>query len=716
MKNRFTLIELIVSIVVIGILAAIVMLNISDLRLQAEETARAATERELQTAVDRHYLDYGVYPTIPQPTKNNPQWLESDKVVPEYIRKDYADDYLVEVDDKGTVTVIRKSEEADKPAYEKLACEEAEEQGYTCIYTPVQFDSIRNNMGGKYILMNDIDLVSFPDWKPIGTGANPFKGIINGNGYKVENMTLTKAHLTADYASPVVSALEGYGYGLFGFVSYGEISNLSLENAKLDINDSETNHWDFIYTSLLVGYLYSSPENNPSKEKTTISNISINGEADLSTGDDNDFVYGFSTLIGIIDINSDLIIEEVRTDVDTSGFRDAFGLFGYATLQEGEALSVLVNNIQVNGNINAGYIGGVASYFDSIDNDGKISFTNIEMNADLSGDGSIYGFMDYLQVYDGDTESVVKDIKINGNIISTGNRDVNGFASVLEFMDTGKSTIENIYINGKIESAGVASGFVEMIHYTGGTGDQVTRNINIASEIKASVVFGIASHFAIFNTTHPVIIEDISSTSGITASTIYIGATREITAEETNDVQIRDFEINHVVRKGGSLYNPGYEYGGYGFAETIQVTDNLNEVIIKNIDIQSAIQFKGDFYEFARWVDRSDADTQMNDKLILENISMNGSITTESGNIQRLVHQFYFNNGKNFSPVFLKDITMNMSLQAEDGSIQQVTDADLTKGTVYKKIKGRYFYDPVTYEPYQLPNPSFFEVQNVKIN
>ena len=53
------------------------------------------------------------------------------------------------------------------------------------IYTRVELDAIRNNPGGSYILMNDIDL-SGENWTPIPE----FWGTLDGNGHSIDNMTI----------------------------------------------------------------------------------------------------------------------------------------------------------------------------------------------------------------------------------------------------------------------------------------------------------------------------------------------------------------------------------------------------------------------------------------------------------------------------------------------------------------------------------------------
>lgn len=59
----FTLIELMVVVVILGILAAIAIPRFVDRRADAEDAAKAANIKILQTAVDMYYFELGDYPT-----------------------------------------------------------------------------------------------------------------------------------------------------------------------------------------------------------------------------------------------------------------------------------------------------------------------------------------------------------------------------------------------------------------------------------------------------------------------------------------------------------------------------------------------------------------------------------------------------------------------------------------------------------------------------
>ena len=106
-----------------------------------------------------------------------------------------------------------------------LTEEEAIQQGYTVIKTADELQAMKDDLDGKYILMNDIDLSGY-DWTPIGTFdfdtgdlSQAFTGEFNGNGYVVRNLTINKP--TEDVA------------GLFGAVNGGTIENVGLENINV---------------------------------------------------------------------------------------------------------------------------------------------------------------------------------------------------------------------------------------------------------------------------------------------------------------------------------------------------------------------------------------------------------------------------------------------------------------------------------------------------
>lgn len=131
-------------------------------------------------------------------------------------------------------------------------------EGYTGVYTIDDLYAIRNNLSGKYILMNDIDLSATApggDWDS-GNGWSPidgFSGTFDGNGYAIKNM-----HIYGDVSSG--------SYGLFGNSagSNGRILRLALINCNIDLNIS-TNLSSICIGSIVGGikdyYNYTSVKN-----------------------------------------------------------------------------------------------------------------------------------------------------------------------------------------------------------------------------------------------------------------------------------------------------------------------------------------------------------------------------------------------------------------------------------------------------------------------
>lgn len=66
---------------------------------------------------------------------------------------------------------------------------------YKFIYTAEDLKNINDDLTGKYILMNDIDLSSIKDWEGIGkSGDNgAFSGIFDGNGYTIKSSKTSRS-------------------------------------------------------------------------------------------------------------------------------------------------------------------------------------------------------------------------------------------------------------------------------------------------------------------------------------------------------------------------------------------------------------------------------------------------------------------------------------------------------------------------------------------
>nr|WP_275899672.1 ZmpA/ZmpB/ZmpC family metallo-endopeptidase-related protein [Bacillus piscicola] len=172
------------------------------------------------------------------------------------------------------------------------------------IETPEDLDNIRNNTSGHYELANDIDLSGI-NWEPI----NYFKGTLDGNGFKITNLTINRPSL--DYV------------GLFNLVNEdGEVRDIVFEN--VDINAR-------YYTGTLTGMA----------EGSKISGISVEGGS----------VNGYDYVGGIIgQLRGDL--KNSHTTVDVTGRREVGGLIGRAKYYDTRTHNNFVENVYSTGNIN----------------------------------------------------------------------------------------------------------------------------------------------------------------------------------------------------------------------------------------------------------------------------------------------------------------------------------------------------------------------------
>lgn len=92
------------------------------------------------------------------------------------------------------------------------------------ISTPADLDNVRNYMSSNFIQTADIDLGVSPwnlneGWVPIGTSASRFAGFYNGDGFKIQNLTISRS--STDYV------------GLFGYAAAATINDVIVENVNI---------------------------------------------------------------------------------------------------------------------------------------------------------------------------------------------------------------------------------------------------------------------------------------------------------------------------------------------------------------------------------------------------------------------------------------------------------------------------------------------------
>ena len=110
--------------------------------------------------------------------------------------------------------------------------ETAEASPVTEIWDWYDLDAIRDNLGGNYTLMNDLDSTTAgyeelasptandgSGWQPIGIGGDPFAGSLAGKGHEIRDLFVYRPN--------------EYSVGLFGGVNKGVIADVGMMNVSV---------------------------------------------------------------------------------------------------------------------------------------------------------------------------------------------------------------------------------------------------------------------------------------------------------------------------------------------------------------------------------------------------------------------------------------------------------------------------------------------------
>ena len=315
--------------------------------------------------------------------------------------------------------------------------------GYIGIHNAVELNNIRNNLGGNYILMNDIDLADFGDWSPIGENKDSaFTGNFNGNGYSIKNITVNVKSNQKVYA------------GLFGCMKNGNIRNVAMVGSNIFASSADTSYvggvvggvsFDFSCTSVVencyntgkvssdayesyVGgvagsFFYPHSSEPYGNYSSVIKNCYNEGEVSSSSSKKRSFVGG---IIGYYD--SSWYTMDTRIDncynignvssSPASSYLSVGGIAGVSLARvikrcynEGSVISSseaggiagrarFIDNCHNIGSVQsevvAGGVAGDASTIENSYNTGKVSSLNTGIESSITYAGGVAGMCDYL--------------------------------------------------------------------------------------------------------------------------------------------------------------------------------------------------------------------------------------------------------------------------------------------------------------------------------
>ena len=215
------------------------------------------------------------------------------------------------------------------------------------IYTRAELDAIRNNPGGSYILMNDIDL-SGKNWTPIPE----FWGTLDGNGHSIDNMTINNQNQGSDYYDiAFINDIKNKGVPV-------TIKNIKFKNVNVYSKSA--------YVACVVACGGTVNMSNIAVESGSISGNSRVG-----------------SLMGQIYDNTNIENCYSHANITTLGKYDAGGLIGACDIQ----CVYSIKNSYFDGTINGTYrVGPIKASYENDNTEGTkrkyYTFTNLYYNSD----------------------------------------------------------------------------------------------------------------------------------------------------------------------------------------------------------------------------------------------------------------------------------------------------------------------------------------------
>jgi hypothetical protein len=207
-------------------------------------------------------------------------------------------------------------------------------------------DAVRNNLSGRYILVNDLDF-NIPGydelagvtanqgrgWHPIGTIAKPFAGTFDGQGYEIRDLFINRP--------------DEYSVGLFGFIDEeGTIKDTAVVNVAVTGRE---------YVGSLVGRKGGGIVSNSYATGSVTGNQSLGGLVGTNAGTVSDSyssatVTGYAGIGGLIGQNAGTVSNSYSTG-SVTGDDSIGGLVGacYGTVSNSYSSGDVTGEVEIGG-------------------------------------------------------------------------------------------------------------------------------------------------------------------------------------------------------------------------------------------------------------------------------------------------------------------------------------------------------------------------------
>ena len=262
---------------------------------------------------------------------------------------------------EGAVDSSDAEDETAKEEAPKEPVDEGDENSTYYISNADELSTLKRK--GTYILTADIDMTG-REWTPVGTYSAPFIGTLNGNGFTIKGLTVTK---DTEGEGECISYTYTYA-GLIGYAENATITALKLEDINIAINSSAKTR--VVYASAIAAMT----------KNTVITDCHVISGSITSA---SPLFKAYSAGITAFSFDSDFIGCTVNADIAVTSSNVtsvAGGILAHAAMNtQTGACSVLgsVSALSIDGNA---YTGGIVGYSNNSD------ISNCAVNADVKAE------------------------------------------------------------------------------------------------------------------------------------------------------------------------------------------------------------------------------------------------------------------------------------------------------------------------------------------
>jgi hypothetical protein len=309
----------------------------------------------------------------------------------------------------------------------------------------------------SYTLTANIDCSDIPNFEPISWESDPFRGVLDGQGYTISNIT--------------IEGDDNYGFGLFAYMLNATIQDVTLRDGSINvINDSGdcgalaggTNNVT-ISGVRIQDYLISCGDNVGGLfgniqifdgDSSTFTNVGVIGGQISATGEAG----GMAGYLEIYD-RATLTMEEVFTDtVVSSEFDSVGGFFGDIYIENNSSIAslslLIVRNAYSKSDvsvIDADHAGGIAGNVElnSDDQDAvtKITLENVYTLGDISANSEIGGFFGDISGLDSGEEIEIINSFTQASLTSGNALEIHAIVGEDDFIDGEIFILDGVYFD-----------------------------------------------------------------------------------------------------------------------------------------------------------------------------------------------------------------------------------------------------------------------------